>query len=273
MKSTERRMIAVAVVVCGFAVGMAGLLNYFKYRSSANRLVTERLVVTANSVEDSIQASLALGLQFADIGTLPGTLERERATDELIQGIDIFQNDGKLLYSTDRLRATRPVPAAWLAAAHKAGKQNWFAEDDTEAAAGIAVQNNFGQTIGYLAIRYSGDRVRDAAYAVGRELALSTLGVFAAAAVLSSLAVVAVMKRLSRDAAAAEAVLRSATVTRATSRAADGPFGAALQRFVQTSSGAEREIADLRLRLQRGAQPAAATETPVPRPLPAGVQS
>ena len=30
MMSTKRRMIAVAVLVCGFAVGMAGLLDYFK---------------------------------------------------------------------------------------------------------------------------------------------------------------------------------------------------------------------------------------------------
>ncbi|MCC6250774.1 MAG: hypothetical protein IT499_23835, partial [Rubrivivax sp.] len=74
MDATKSRMIGVAVVVCGFAVGMAGLLNYFKYRATANRLVTERLVVTGRSVENSIQSSLALGLQFSDIGTLPGIL-------------------------------------------------------------------------------------------------------------------------------------------------------------------------------------------------------
>lgn len=262
MESTQRRMIAVAVVVCGFAVGMAGLLNFFKYRSTANRLVTERLVVTGKSVEDSIQSSLALGLQFADIGTLPGTLDRESATDKLIQGIDIFDINGQLLYSTDRLRASRPLPAAWLAAARKAGNQNWIVEDDLEAAAGFAVQNNFGQIIGYLAIRYSGDQVRDAAYAVGRALALSTLGVFLASALLSSLAVVVVMRRLNRDVLAAEAVLRSGEVTgvgvgvgvSSTATAGDGPFGAVLQRFVQTACGAEREIADLRAGLHRGVE-------------------
>ena len=89
MSSTERRILLVAVVVCGFAVGMAGLLNYFKYRSTANGVVAERLTVTGKSVETSIQSSLALGLHFSDIGTLPGTLERERATDNLIQGIDV----------------------------------------------------------------------------------------------------------------------------------------------------------------------------------------
>src|SRR2546426_637769 len=90
MQTTNRRMVAVAVIVCGFAVGMAGLLNYFKYRSAANRIVTERLVVTGRSVETVIHLALDLGLQFADIATLPETLERERGTDNLIQGMDIF---------------------------------------------------------------------------------------------------------------------------------------------------------------------------------------
>src|ERR671930_1025471 len=81
MQSTRRRLIAVAVVVCGFAVGMAGLLNYFKYRAAADRILTDRLVLTGRLVENSIQSSLSLGLQFTEIATLPGMLDRERATD------------------------------------------------------------------------------------------------------------------------------------------------------------------------------------------------
>ncbi len=252
MDSTQRRMIAVAVLVCGFAAGMAGLLNYFKYCSTSNRLVTERLAVTGNAIEDSIQHSLALGLQFADIGTLPGTLARERSADALIQGIDIFDMDGTLLYTTDSLRAARPVPKAWIAAARKADDY-WSVEESGEAAAGIAILNNFGLKIGFLAVRYSGDRVREAALAVGRELAVSALIVFAASSLLSSLAVVLVMRRLGRDVTAVEAALRTNDLMRATTPAAHSPFGAALQRFMQTTCSAEREIADLRARLHRGA--------------------
>lgn len=252
MDSTSSRMIGVAVVVCGFAVGMAGLLNYFKYRGTANRLVTERLVVTGKSVENAIQSSLELGLQFSDIGTLPGTLEREQATDSLILGIDIFDTEGKLLYSTDRLRAARPVPAAWLAAARKAGSSDWLVEIQDESAAGIRVTNNFGLTIGYLAIRYSGDRVRQAADAVGREIAQSSLIVFLIAAGLSSLALVAVMRRLDRDIDRVEDALRAGDSARAIALASRGPFGPATRKFLKTTRLAEAEIARLRSQLQSG---------------------
>ncbi|MCC6853576.1 MAG: hypothetical protein IT502_14830, partial [Rubrivivax sp.] len=207
-------------------------------------------------VENSIQSSLALGLQFSDIGTLPGILDREQATDSLIQGIDIFDTEGRMLYSTDRLRAARPVPRAWLAAARKAGiKDYWLIDDGQENAAGITVQNNFGLTIGYLALRFSGDRVRDDTFAVGREIAASSLLMFLAAAGLSSLALLMVMRRLGVDVGRVEAALRAGDSAKATAIASRGPFGPSLMRFLKTTRLAEAEVARLRAQLPAEAAP------------------
>lgn len=255
MESTRRRLIIVAVVVCGFAVGMAGLLNYFKYRAAADRILTDRLVVTGRSVENSIQSSLALGLQFAEIGTLPGMLDRERATDDLILGIDIFDTEGRMLYSTDRLRATRPVPPAWVAAAKAAGNADWRAEAGKEAAAGIGIKNNFNLTIGYMALRYSVDRVREDANAVATELAAVALAIFAGAATFSSLALLGVMRSLGSNLEAVEQALRQGDPIRTSARALKEPFGPALRRFIETTRRAELQIADLRAGLNRGPRP------------------
>lgn len=255
MNTTRTQMILVAVLVCLFSVGMAGFLNFFKYRSNAERIIKERLVVTGSSIENSIQSSLALGLQFADLGTLPGMMERERATDDLILGIDVFDTDGKPLYSTDRMRATRSVPPAWLAAARRASGADWFVKSGTESAAGIAIENNFGLVIGYLALRYSEEQVSESTMLVARELALSALAVFVGAATLASLALLAVMHRLTRDFDAVEAELRTADPLRHSEAVRKGPFGRALRRFFERVHGAEAEIALLRGNLERGAQP------------------
>ncbi|MFZ2650748.1 MAG: hypothetical protein WA210_11670 [Burkholderiaceae bacterium] len=254
MNTTRPQMIMVAVLVCLFAVGMAGLLNFFKYRSNAERIIKERLVVTGSSIENSIQSSLALGLQFGDLGTLPGTLERERATDDLILSIEVFDTEGKPLYSTDRLRATRNVPTAWLAAAREAAPNDWFVKDGTESAAGIAIRNSFGLALGYLALRYSDEQVKATTSAVARELALSTLGVFIAAAVLSSAALLTVMHYLARDFAAVEAALRSGDPLRPTESVRKGPFGRALRRFFECVRDVEAQIALLRGNLEQGAK-------------------
>jgi hypothetical protein len=255
MESSKRRMIWVAVLVCGFAVGMAGLLNYFKYRSTAERLVHERLLVTGQAIENTIQSSLALGLQFTDIGTLPGTLERERANDDLILGIDVFDTSGALLYSTERARNNRPVPAAWMEAVKRMGNKDWFVGDGNDSAAGISIQNNFGLTIGYLALRYSDERLDQAVHAVGLELALNALMVFVVAATLASGALLKVMNGLSRDMLAVKAQLRSTEPQRTSVAVQKGPFGPALRRYFDTVRGAEVQLVELRGQLTRGHKP------------------
>jgi hypothetical protein len=245
-------MVVVAVVVCGFAVGMAGLLNYFKYRSTAERLVHERLLVTGQTIENTIQSSLALGLQFADIGTLPAALERERATDDMIQGIDVFDTGGTLLYSTDRQRLARPVPAVWMQTVRVVGNKDWFVGDGADSAAGMSVQNNFGLTVGYLALRYSDERLDSAVHAVGRELALLALVVFGLATTLTSLALIHVMNSLTRDVQSVKTALRTGEPTRNANPLRGGPFGTAMQRFFDTVRGAEGQLAELRGQLGRG---------------------
>jgi hypothetical protein len=112
------------------------------------------------------------------------------------------------------------------------------------------VQNNFGLTIGYLALRFSDDRVRDETFAVGREIAASSLLVFLAAAGLSSLALVTVMRRLGSDVGRVEAALRAGDSARATAIASRGPFGPSLLSFLKTTRLAEAEVARLRAQLQ-----------------------
>lgn len=253
MDSTQRRMIAVALAVCGFAIGMAGLLNYFKYRATASRIIEQRLTYTGKSIENSIRSSLSLGLQFADLTTLPDLLQRERASDDLIMGIDVFDTDGRPLYSTDPRRLAQPAPGAWLAAARKATERDWTVRAEEDSAVGVVLQNNFGLTIGHVALRYSDQRVRQAAQVVARDLALNSVSVFVAAAALASMALLAVMRRLGRDMQTVEDALRGDAAS-AEAAAHRGPFQQALQQFTHTVRGAEAELAATRALLQTEAR-------------------
>jgi hypothetical protein len=250
-------MVLVAVLVCLFAVGMAGLLNFFKYRSNAERLVKERLVVTGAGIEGSIRSSLSLGLQFADLGTLPEMMERERGTDDLIRTIEVFDNDGKPLYSTDRLRMQRAVPENWLKEARESSDgEPWQVRAGRESAIGIPVRNSFGLVIGHVALRYSQAQVDEGVMAVARELALACLLVFLVAAASASLALLAVMGQTSRDLKLVETVLaRNQDPAGPPAASLKGPFGAPLRRFFDTVRMAHSHIAATRARLQRGNEP------------------
>jgi hypothetical protein len=199
MGTIRVRFITVALVVSFFAVGMAAFLNYFKYKSTIGGIVKSRVLVVGRSIENSIQASLALGLQFTELATLPSQMEREKASDKLIQGIDVFDDTGQIIYSTDSPRVGQRVQRSWTEAAARSKTTEWTGEGVDDYVAGISLKNNFDLTVGYLALRYSRDYVDRAASAAARQITLAALGAFAGIALIAPLALIVVIRRFERD--------------------------------------------------------------------------
>lgn len=250
MQNARAQMTFLAVLVCLFAVGMSGLLNYFKYRSTADRLIKDRLVVTGIGVENSIRSSLALGLQFSDIGTLPETIDRERSTDDLIRTIEVFDTDGQVLYSTDKLRAMRGVPQVWIDEARDADRDQWMVKAGLNSAVGVPIKNSFGQVIGHVALRFDETQLNESAMKVARELMGITAAIFVVSALLAWWVVQAVMSRMTRDLEAVEGTLKTGVESTLSDRSQlRGPFGRPLVRFFATVRAAEAQITLLRSQL------------------------
>jgi hypothetical protein len=247
-------MIAVAVLVCLFALFMAALLNYFKYRSTADRLITARLIVIGKGIENTIQSSLALGLSFDELTALPGMIERERTADPLIREIKVFDPQGKPLYGTNKAGMTQSAPASWLTAARRSGDRNWSVMEGENSAVGISIKNNFGLIVGYLALNYSRVTIDQDAHAVAKELALAAFGVFAAAAALAALALNLAMRGLERDMRLVQVKLEEAGDAQPPpDNNYAGPFGPSLVKFFEMVRMAEVQITTIRGRLGRGA--------------------
>ena len=110
MGTIRVRFMLVALVVSFFAVGMSAFLNYFKYKSTISSIVKSRVLLVGRGIESSIQASLMVGIRFNEIGTLGEMLRREQLSDPLLRGIDVFDANGQVFYSSERARAS---PRAW----------------------------------------------------------------------------------------------------------------------------------------------------------------
>jgi hypothetical protein len=249
MKSTRSRFVAVAAVVCLFATGMATFLNYYKYKSTLGEIVATRMLVIGLSIENSIQSSLALGLNFNELATLPALMERERLADKLIAGIDVFDAQGKVLYSTDAPRVGSKVPAAWASAAAAPNKDNeWQVAEPDQLVAGIALQNNFNLTVGYLAMRYAREYVDSNVREMGMHLLAVGAAVFAAAVALVSLLLTAFLRRYERDMRAIEARLAGSGEAAAVPAA----FAPALEELREAMGDAEAGLAQVRAGLKSG---------------------
>jgi hypothetical protein len=199
MGTIRVRFIIVALVVSFFAVGMAAFLNYFKYKSTISNIVKSRVLVIGRNIENSVQASLQVGMQFMELGTMNSLLTREKSSDRLVRGIDVFDSFGQIIYSTDRLRVGEKVPKEWTEISERAKSTEWGLEGTNEYVAGISLKNNFDLTVGYLALRYSSEEVERAARTAGREIMLAAVASFIGIALVAPLALIVVIRRFERD--------------------------------------------------------------------------
>jgi hypothetical protein len=248
MGTIRVRFILVALVVSFFAVGMAAFLNYFKYKSTIGNIVKSRVLLVGHGIETSVQAALQLGMQFGELSQLPQMLQREKSSDRLIRGIDVFDASGQILYSTDAARMGQKVPEHWTRTAERSKATEWSAEEPSEFVAGISVKNSFDLTVGFLALRYSREEVERAAAVAGREILLAALAAFGGIVVIAPLALIVVIRRFERDLLSLEAAAGHLE-DRTPVPAASAAFDAAIGTLRESLGDANKSLDDLRAKL------------------------
>ena len=249
MGTIRIRFILVALVVGFFAIGMSAFLNFFKYKSTFGTIVKERVLVVGRGIENAIQASLNVGLQFSELSMLPPLMLREKATDKLIHGMDVFDPSGQVIYSTDPERVKREVPLAWMRAAERSKTTEWIAEEGDDYIAGISLKNNFDLTVGFLAMRYSRDYMDSASKEVAREILVASLIAFVVVAIVTPLALIVVIRRFERDLSTLESAV-SHLEDRATPPPPTGSaFDGAIASLRESLQGVNKELDDVRAKL------------------------
>jgi hypothetical protein len=249
MGTIRVRFILVALVVSFFAVGMSAFLNYFKYKSTISGIVKSRVLLVGRGIENSVQASLQVGIQFTEIGTLPEMLRREQLSDPLLRGIDVFDSQGHIIYSSERARVGQKVPDAWIRAAERSKSTEWSAEAAQDYIAGISVKNSFDLTVGFLALRYARDEVDRAAAKAGAEILAASLTAFAGVAVLAPLALIVVIRRFERDLRSLESAAGQLEDKGAQPAAAGSAFDAAIGSLRDSLDEANKSLDQLRAKL------------------------
>jgi hypothetical protein len=253
MGTIRVRFITVALVVSFFAVGMAAFLNYFKYKSTIGGIVKSRVLVVGRGIENSVQASLQVGMQFMELGTMNALLTRERTSDRLIRGIDIFDSTGQIIYSTDRARVGEKVPPTWIEAEERSKTTEWAAEAPDENVAGISLKNNFDLTVGFLAMRYSSDEVDREASIAGKEILLASIGSFLGIALVAPIALIIVIRRFERDLLTLEAAASHLEDKGEAAQPTGSAFDGAIASLRSSLAEANAALDDVRAKLDSAA--------------------
>lgn len=135
-------------------VGVVGLIVFHQLQETTARLRTERLAYALFELRRVAEGSLALGLPLEVTDNLAPIMTAALDRDLTVLSIDLFDNHGRLLLSTDRFGIGESVPAEWIAAQQADSDGLWQLTERGAGVIGINVINSFGQRVGGLALRH-----------------------------------------------------------------------------------------------------------------------
>lgn len=181
-----------------FALGMASLLNYYKFGNTLAGLARANVAVAAQDVRESLALSLSVGMDLSALEGMPALLARQTHVDPSIVAIRMGDMQGRGLYASDPEAARQPLPGAWLQAARAAKGEGWHLGGEGEMeTVGWVLRNNFDLPVALLGIDYSTRQVAAGKEALFPVLLRVTLGTLAAALVLGA-PLLFLLRRLTR---------------------------------------------------------------------------
>lgn len=113
-----------------------------------------RFQFSLNSVRAALEGGLQLGLLLPGLPGGQTLIDRRRAEDRDILSIDVFDDAGRILFSTDSGGVAALVPDAWRSPCLAARQTPWQGKDDIGALQCMALVNAFDKTVGGVVMRY-----------------------------------------------------------------------------------------------------------------------
>jgi hypothetical protein len=133
---------------CGLVAG----LNYLKFERILLDQQARVLEIFSEELGNTVENSLALGVQLGGVPGAQALLERSREAEKLIAGLTISDTGNLVLFDTDRQNIGRRLRQEELAASGLAAP--WRFRDGPHYGIGTPIINGYGVPEGAILLRY-----------------------------------------------------------------------------------------------------------------------
>ena len=110
------RITLALVVILAAGVGMTTVLSAHMFERTLSDFLTSRFEFELNDVRQRIETQMDLGLALAELQSVPQELEEYLRADEQILSIEVFDDTGIVLFSTDPSFVGDLVTEEWVTA-------------------------------------------------------------------------------------------------------------------------------------------------------------
>ncbi|WP_245546201.1 hypothetical protein [Marinomonas posidonica] len=129
------------------------LMNFMKFDSLMSNVVSSKLDVISSSIETSIMKAERLGIPLKSATNVLDSMQKAKSRDENVTEIEVIDNQGKIVFSTDK-KATGFINSDISRRALKSTDKNWNLSTEENLYSGIQIFDSFGNLSGSVVIVY-----------------------------------------------------------------------------------------------------------------------
>lgn len=208
--SLARKVSVALTAILLFTLAIAVFLGSARFEDVLSSLVRSRTNFVAFTIKQKVEDRLNLGFALWQLRQVQDILELEKAREDQILGIAVFDASGEVLFDTDRGSLGTRVPASWLeplAAAGREPNQDFTLREDDVQVVGMPLVNTLGKVEGAVAVRTSAAALDREMTRLWRGLAPDFLTALAGFALFGVVASYLLLRRVGRRLGAMQNIL------------------------------------------------------------------
>lgn len=186
------KMTVYTTCILALVLGLLLTMNYFKYGNILTNVTTSRLAVINKNLDFSLSRATNLGLALEELQFADTLLKRAKDSDPAIREIQVFDVNGKILFSTGAPVADAKVGEDILGLVEplrKKDKTEWSAHSEEQFVAGITLYNSFDRSIGGVVLRYDRSGYESLVEGVLEKLLVVTAALLGVAALVAAIGI------------------------------------------------------------------------------------
>jgi hypothetical protein len=184
------------IVLLLFVMGLLFMLSSFKFQSVLTNLIANRLGATSPAIYESIEGALDLGLGLGEIQNTESVILWVQQNNPGIRSIDIFNIQGKILYSTEKQRVEQAAAPHILENLAISSGHFSQLELDANFLSAFKLLNNYNQRVGGGSILYSKDDYNAQVIKFNNSLMLKSAIIFIAFVLLAAIGILVAFRGL-----------------------------------------------------------------------------
>lgn len=143
------------LVITAIALLMTIFISLHKFSSAYQGAIDDRFYFAMGEAVKPLKAEMQLGQPVDKLSSAQKTIEKLKAIDKDIISVEIFDQKGRTIYSTDNSYLFGLIPDRWETAWKSSTEAKWQVKDDKSHALGFKLTNSLDQAVGSLVLLYS----------------------------------------------------------------------------------------------------------------------